>query len=248
MGFFILIYLFIIISFPTIAIMSIAKYGFAVAWEEFRFAMIASIICIPLLIITIAAFLYSLKEHQDIEKYKLYEIEKEKAEKARKEAEKAKKVHYICPKCAYLTSALPNQEIECPYCHTITIDTEINESELQDEISNGEKTYSDAMNSMLKQYVYDSPLYDFEKQMDRITKQTEEITEHIENEKKIHEERALEYSLTSIKDKGLKCPICGSHYVVKIGVLNRAASVHFWGLASSKIGKQYECKDCHHKF
>lgn len=47
---------------------------------------------------------------------------------------------------------------------------------------------------------------------------------------------------------GLKCPVCGSHYVVKIGALNRAASVHFWGLASSKIGKQYECKDCHHKF
>ena len=49
-------------------------------------------------------------------------------------------------------------------------------------------------------------------------------------------------------NSGLKCPVCGSHYVVKIGVLNRAASVHFLGLASSKIGKQYECKDCHHKF
>lgn len=47
---------------------------------------------------------------------------------------------------------------------------------------------------------------------------------------------------------GLKCPLCGSHYVVKIGALDRAASVHFWGLASDKIGKQYECKDCRHKF
>lgn len=248
MFFYILIYLFIIISFPVIAVTAVAKYGFAVAWEEFRVTMVASIICIPLLIITIAMFLDSLKEKEDIEKHKLEEMEKEKAEKARKEAEKAKKVHYICPKCAYLTSALPDQEIECPYCNTMTIHTGINESELQEEINNGKTTLSDAMNIMLKQYVYDSPLYDFEKQMDRITKQTEEITEHIENEKKIHEERALEYSLTSIKDKGLKCPICGSHYVVKIGVLNRAASVHFWGLASSKIGKQYECKDCHHKF
>lgn len=243
MGFFILIYLFIIISFPTIAITSIAKFGFAVAWEEFRFAMVASIICIPLLIITIAAFLYSLKEDQDIEKYKFEKMEKEKAEKA-------KMVLFICPKCAYLNSALPDKENECPYCHTITINTGINESKLQEEISNGEKTYSDAMNSMLKQYVYDNPLYDAEKQLERMNKQTAEEKERIEKENKLHEQRAIEWHLndTSSSNKGLKCPVCGSHYVVKIGALNRAASVHFWGLASSKIGKQYECKDCHHKF
>lgn len=44
------------------------------------------------------------------------------------------------------------------------------------------------------------------------------------------------------------CPLCGSNNTVKIGTLNRGLSVAFTGLASSKIGKQYECKECHHKW
>ena len=45
-----------------------------------------------------------------------------------------------------------------------------------------------------------------------------------------------------------KCPNCGSTNTVKIGTLNRAASVVAVGLASSKIGKQYQCKNCKHKW
>lgn len=45
-----------------------------------------------------------------------------------------------------------------------------------------------------------------------------------------------------------KCPICGSTNVVKISTLNRTVSVATVGLASSKIGKQYECKSCKHKW
>ena len=44
------------------------------------------------------------------------------------------------------------------------------------------------------------------------------------------------------------CPMCGSNKVKKISDLNRAASVATKGLASSKIGKQWECDDCHHKW
>lgn len=44
------------------------------------------------------------------------------------------------------------------------------------------------------------------------------------------------------------CPMCGSKKVKKIGTINRAASVAAVGLASSKIGKQYECDDCKHKW
>lgn len=44
------------------------------------------------------------------------------------------------------------------------------------------------------------------------------------------------------------CPMCGSHKVKKIGTMNRATSVAVAGLASSKIGKQYECDDCQHKW
>ncbi len=44
------------------------------------------------------------------------------------------------------------------------------------------------------------------------------------------------------------CPMCGSKKVKRIGNVNRAASIAVTGLASSKIGKQYECDNCHHKW
>lgn len=55
-------------------------------------------------------------------------------------------------------------------------------------------------------------------------------------------------SYPSRNNNKLKCPICGSTNVNKISTLNRTVSVATVGLASSKIGKQYECKDCKHKW
>ncbi len=49
-------------------------------------------------------------------------------------------------------------------------------------------------------------------------------------------------------DYKFTCPMCGSKKVKKIGTMNRAASVATVGLASSKIGKQYECDNCKHKW
>ena len=46
----------------------------------------------------------------------------------------------------------------------------------------------------------------------------------------------------------IKCPVCGSIRVNKISTANRLTSVFAFGLASSKIGKQYECKSCKHKW
>lgn len=46
----------------------------------------------------------------------------------------------------------------------------------------------------------------------------------------------------------IKCPVCGSTRVNKISTANRLTSVFAFGLASSKIGKQYECKNCKHKW
>lgn len=45
-----------------------------------------------------------------------------------------------------------------------------------------------------------------------------------------------------------KCPVCGSKNIKNISTMNRAVSVAAFGLASSKIGKQYECRNCNHKF
>lgn len=44
------------------------------------------------------------------------------------------------------------------------------------------------------------------------------------------------------------CPTCGSTNLRKIGNLERGLSVTVWGFGSSKMGKQFECKDCGYKF
>ena len=45
-----------------------------------------------------------------------------------------------------------------------------------------------------------------------------------------------------------ECPVCGSTDTICISENNRAFSVALFGLASSKIGKQYEFKSCKHKW
>lgn len=45
-----------------------------------------------------------------------------------------------------------------------------------------------------------------------------------------------------------ECPACGSTQVHKISAFNRAVSVAFWGQASSKFEKQYECDACKYKW
>lgn len=45
-----------------------------------------------------------------------------------------------------------------------------------------------------------------------------------------------------------KCPLCNSTNLKSISTINRATSVAVVGLASSKIGKQWECKNCGNKF
>lgn len=45
-----------------------------------------------------------------------------------------------------------------------------------------------------------------------------------------------------------QCPMCGSLQTRRITTAKRAASVYAVGLASDKIGKQYECMNCGHKW
>lgn len=45
-----------------------------------------------------------------------------------------------------------------------------------------------------------------------------------------------------------QCPMCGSLQTRRISTANRAVSVYAVGLASDKIGKQYECLKCKHKW
>lgn len=46
----------------------------------------------------------------------------------------------------------------------------------------------------------------------------------------------------------LQCPMCGSQNTQRISTLSRTASVAAIGLVSSKIGKQFECRNCKYKW
>lgn len=59
---------------------------------------------------------------------------------------------------------------------------------------------------------------------------------------------SLNQSTAEYNAKHPACPNCGSRKTERISTLNRSASVALTGLASSKIGKQYECKNCKHKW
>jgi len=65
------------------------------------------------------------------------------------------------------------------------------------------------------------------------------------------ERKALDKEISDFRkynDPNFTCPVCGSHVVKKYTTADRAVSVAAWGLASGKIGKQYECKKCGHKW
>lgn len=46
----------------------------------------------------------------------------------------------------------------------------------------------------------------------------------------------------------LRCPNCKSTDIKKITTSNRMTSIALVGIASGKIGKQYECKNCKYKW
>ena len=45
-----------------------------------------------------------------------------------------------------------------------------------------------------------------------------------------------------------KCPTCGSTDIEKIGMLGKLISTELFGLASSSMGKTFECNDCGYKW
>lgn len=61
------------------------------------------------------------------------------------------------------------------------------------------------------------------------------------------EDAAKERRLREISNRP-KCPNCGSSNIKSISTGSRVMSVYMVGLASSKIGKQFECIDCKYKW
>ena len=68
----------------------------------------------------------------------------------------------------------------------------------------------------------------------------------VETEARLKEERERKKELE--KSKRPVCPICSSKNTRRLSTTNRAVSIAVVGLASDKIGKQYECLNCKHKW
>ena len=76
------------------------------------------------------------------------------------------------------------------------------------------------------------------------------IDKYEQNLKERQKEEYLQNLLQARKNeaKHPKCPVCGSTRTERISTVGRAASIATLGLASSKIGKQYQCNNCKHKW
>lgn len=90
-------------------------------------------------------------------------------------------------------------------------------------------------------------IYDKYKQDENLYKKEIIRAQDIE---KVQDEMVKKYRENSKNNNqyNLKCPVCGSKAISKISTISRATSIALVGAASSKIGKQYECRNCKHKW
>lgn len=99
-----------------------------------------------------------------------------------------------------------------------------------------------------------NPHFDRSRYQRRIEKEkigAENLRKYEERQAKLKqlEEEYPEFARASeLQPNTPHCPTCGSTNLRKIGNLERGVSMTVWGFASSKMGKQFECKDCGYKF
>lgn len=94
------------------------------------------------------------------------------------------------------------------------------------------------------------------KQQSMVSVELEKIEDEIAKEKDMYEKIAKQQEEFKKQQEALKkkqweydhpvCPVCGGRNTKRITTANRAVSVAAVGLASGKIGKQYQCLSCKH--
>lgn len=85
-------------------------------------------------------------------------------------------------------------------------------------------------------------------QMDGDLKIAKEDVEKYEKQMEIRLQEAVKQIVREAEREHPICPNCGSNNTNRISDFNRVASVTMLGIASSKIGKQFECKNCKFKW
>lgn len=137
-----------------------------------------------------------------------------------------------CKKCGRIVRC-DNLDEQCDYCHSIVYP-------VPDEYLGGKSKgfiKKDLEQQFIDEYIKSSPEFDqylFDHRDEDLSNRRMENKAKLEHGKAILEE----------KSRTPKCPSCGSGNISKIGVINRAVSTHFLGLASSKIGKTHKCNNC----
>lgn len=90
--------------------------------------------------------------------------------------------------------------------------------------------------------------------VDQMERDIQTASRSVEEYQKVLDARSAYWQMQSEKLKAEealkhpKCPNCGSTNTQIISALNRAISIRTAGLASPIIGKQYECKNCKHRW
>lgn len=167
----------------------------------------------------------------------------------------------VCPKCIYMTdSKYDDEDIRnCPYCNTQLIDTQIPEDKRMSAVFKLEKKYK-------KEKAYDNEAW---RGMIKYIATRAKAAEATANAPTLTTCPVCQGKVSSAatacphcgqpmnggqvaptrpEPTGPKCPHCGCTNIRKIGTFDRLTSIGVWGLASGKIGKQYECWQCKHKW
>lgn len=151
-----------------------------------------------------------------------------------KESVDPMKCFYYCPICG--KTAFPDTDI-CPSCKNyITTIRSLHESKYY--VEKAEQLFGEGKKCrqvLIDEEISKNPLYN------------PSTTEHNAAEEHKRRVEAIFKPKTTNANQP-KCPHCGSTNIAKISTLNRAVSVGLLGFASSKIGKQYECKNCKYKW
>lgn len=143
---------------------------------------------------------------------------------------------YVCPHCGYISwyyNGIFKRIHECRYCASkmemvpdYTVDSIIRDIKYKNH------------NAILEKYVYNSGSFCAEAMEQR------KEQEHQRSIAMTAEREAVKARQAAEQATAPRCPTCNSTDIKKIGGVDRAFSVAFWGLASSKIGKTFKCNHC----
>ena len=136
---------------------------------------------------------------------------------------------FICKRC--LTENYDNKK--CRRCGFKNFESATYETDSKCLMTDSELKYSRFVESLKSNPDFDEKLYNKlnAQGSQAFGKQCQDMQKRIEK-----------------REHPAKCPTCGSTNIKDISTLNRAVSVGMFGLASSKVGKTKECKDCGYKW